>query len=234
MKRHGGFSGTALQCIAALSMTADHVGAVLLREMPYQWMLRAFGRLAFPIFAFLLSQGMEHTHSRGSFALRLAVFAVISELPFDIAFYGTAYYPKHQNVFWTLLIGALCIALCERAGDLPIFKCAAISLMAIAAQILRTDYGGVGMLTIVLFWLWHTEKAGTAVTALLFAMCMALGWVNGKGHPIYWCSLISLPLLLCYNGLRGGPSCKVNFIIRRWGFYLYYPAHLLVIAALAR
>lgn len=234
MEKRRGLSGTALQGIAVISMTLDHVGVVLFREMPSQWMLRALGRVAYPIFAFLLAQGMQHTRSRRNFALRLAAFAVISELPFDIAFYNTIYYPQHQNIFWTLLIGALCIMICESAGGSLLFNFAVISFMAILAQFLRTDYGGLGILTIVLFWMLRTKKLGAAVTVLLFTMYMTLDWVNGRGYLIYLFSLISLPLLICYNGQRGGPKGKISSTIRQWAFYLYYPAHLLILVAVAR
>lgn len=231
-------SGTALQVLAILSMTLDHIGAIILRErriawaavlheMPMLFALRAVGRAAFPIFAFLLAQGMLHTRSRGRFMLRLAVFALLSELPFDLAFYGVAYYPDHQNVFFTLFLGASCVALCDGRGIA--FGAAAIFGTALTAQLLRTDYGALGVLTIMLFWRLSSKGAlgSTAVLLLFTGSCMIYDPL------VYLFCLLALPLLLCYNGKRGGPTGRVGAAVRKWGFYLYYPAHLLALTALA-
>ncbi len=234
-----GLSGTALQALAVASMTLDHIGAVImrqrqiawtviLREMPMLFALRAIGRAAFPIFAFLLAQGMLHTHSRKRFILRLAVFALISELPFDLAFYGVLYYPGHQNVFFTLVLGAACIALLDGAGRA--FGAAAIIATALLAQLLRTDYAALGVLTVLLFWgLSSRGAAGVTVAVLLFT-----GGCLMYGQRVYLFCLLSLPLLLRYNGVRGGPSGRLAAAGRKWFFYLYYPAHLLALAALAK
>ncbi|HWP50194.1 MAG TPA: TraX family protein [Clostridia bacterium] len=236
MQPRRGLSGTALQGLAVLSMTADHIGAVTMRVMQLPWVvmarempgifaLRAVGRAAFPVFAFLLAQGMLHTRSRKRFILRLAAFALLSEVPFDLAFYGVVYYPSHQNVFFTLCLGAVCIVLL----DYRPFGPAAVMGMALLAQLLRTDYAALGVLTILMFWLLAQKgKVGVAAAVLLFTIgCLMYGrWV-------YLFCLLSLPLLLCYNGTRGGPTGQLGMAVRKWGFYLYYPAHLLALAILA-
>lgn len=232
-----GLSGTALQALAALSMTVDHVGAVIMREkqipwaavlhkMPILFALRAIGRAAFPIFAFLLAQGMLHTRSRKRFILRLAAFALLSELPFDLAFYGVVYYPDHQNVFFTLLLGAVCITLFD-SGQVP--GVVAVLGTSLLAQLLCTDYAALGVLTILMFWR-LSERGATGVVA---ALLLFIGGCLLGGQRVYLFCLLSLPFLLCYNGARGGPSGCVGAAIRRWGFYFYYPAHLLVLSALA-
>lgn len=233
-----GISGTALQALAVFFMTLDHIGAIILRErqivwanilheMPMLFVLRAIGRAAFPIFAFLLAQGMLHTRSRGRFMLRLALFALLSELPFDLAFYGVAYYPDYQNVFFTLFLGAACIALFD-SGNRVLGVTAVLPVLL--AQLLRTDYAALGVLTILLFWRFSQKGAsGVAAVVLLFTVgCLMYG------HWIYLFALLALPLLLCYNGMRGGPPGRVGATVRKWGFYLYYPAHLSVLAALAK
>ncbi|KAF5042491.1 TraX protein [anaerobic digester metagenome] len=170
---------------------------------------------------------MLHTRSRKRFILRLAVFAVLSELPFDLAFYGAGFYPGHQNVFFTLCLGAVCIALTDSGGR--VLGIVAVMGTAGLAQLLRTDYAALGVLTILMFWLFSQKgRAGIAVVTLLFTGgCLMYGrWVH------LFC-LISLPLLLCYNGTRGGPAGRGGAAVRKWGFYLYYPAHLLALAVLA-
>ena len=238
MRSGRGLSGTALQVVAVLSMTADHIGAVImrdrqiawatvLRDMPVLFALRAIGRAAFPVFAFLLAQGMLHTHSRKRFILRLALFALLSELPFDLAFYGVVFYPYHQNIFFTLCFGAICIALVDYGSKK--FGVVVVGIMALIAQLLRTDYAALGVLTILMFWLFGQRgRWGIAVVLLIFA-----GSCLMYGQWIYLFCLLSLPLLSCYNGMRGGPTGQVGAIIRKWGFYFYYPAHLLLLAVLA-
>lgn len=237
MRPGRGFSGTALQVIAVLSMTIDHIGAVILRDrqiawamvlrdMPSLFALRAIGRAAFPIFAFLIAQGMLHTRSRKRFILRLAVFALLSELPFDLAFYGVGFYPGHQNVFFTLCLGAVCIALSDYGGR--VFGVVAAVGTALIAQLLCSDYAALGVMTILMFWLLAPKgQAGVVVVMLLF-----IGGSLMYGQWVYLFCILSLPLLLRYNGTRGGPAGPVGAAIRKWGFYFYYPVHLLVLAAL--
>lgn len=201
--------------------------SAVLHEMPILFALRAIGRAAFPIFAFLLAQGMLHTRSRKRFILRLAVFALLSELPFDLAFYHTVYYPGHQNVFFTLLLGAVCIALFDSGGQVR--GAVAVLGASMLAQLLCTDYAALGVLTILMFWrLSEKGAAGVIGVLLLFT-----GGCLMYGHRVYLFCLLALPFLLCYSGARGGPSGRISAAIRKWGFYLYYPAHLLVLSALA-
>ena len=236
--RWRGLSGTALQGLAVLSMTLDHIGAVTMRksqmpwavmlhEMPVIFVLRAIGRMAFPIFAFLLAQGMLHTRSRKRFILRLAVFALLSELPFDLAFYGVVYYPYHQNIFFTLCLSAVCIALVDYGNRT--FSAFAIMGIAFLAQLLYTDYAALGVITILMFWLLSQKgRIGITIVVLLFTVGCLL-----YGQWVYLFCLLCLPLLLGYNGMRGGPTGNLGAAIRKWGFYCYYPMHLLALFALS-
>ena len=103
-------SAAALHILAMVLMLMDHLWATLL---PAQDWLTCAGRLAFPIFAFMAVEGYFHTHSFRKYALRLALFAVLSEVPFDLMYGGTWFYPVHQNVIWTLLLGLLGVHLME-------------------------------------------------------------------------------------------------------------------------
>ena len=101
------FSGTQLKIIALLSMLVDHIGCVL---FPKVTAFRIIGRLAFPIFAFLIAEGMVHTSNWKKYFLRLFIFAIISEIPFDFITSGKMIDWSHQNVLFTLLLGAMSIA----------------------------------------------------------------------------------------------------------------------------
>ena len=111
----GGFdiSAAALHIIAMALMLMDHLWATI---FPDQEWLTCAGRLAFPIFAFMAVEGYFHTHSFQKYALRLLLFAVLSEVPFDLMYGGTWFYPVHQNVIWTLLMGLLGIRLIETSS----------------------------------------------------------------------------------------------------------------------
>ena len=124
--RHAaGLSGSALKWIAIVTMLIDHTGAVVIEQGALEWAgwywvdfaLRVIGRFAFPIFAFLLVQGFLHTRSVPRYLARLTAFALISELPFDLATGDCWYDPGHQNVFFTLATGLVTLAAlrwCER------------------------------------------------------------------------------------------------------------------------
>ena len=103
-------SAAALHLIAMALMLMDHLWATLL---PAQDWLTCAGRLAFPIFAFMTVEGYFHTRNLKRYALRLLLFALLSEVPFDLMYGGTWFYPVHQNVIWTLLLGLLGVHLME-------------------------------------------------------------------------------------------------------------------------
>ena len=106
ISRYQRLDGTVLKLIACLSMFIDHLGAVCFSGMMG---FRIIGRLAFPIYCFLLVEGAVHTHDMKKYILRMGIFALISEVPFDLAFYHRLVYTGHQNVFFTLGLGLLAI-----------------------------------------------------------------------------------------------------------------------------
>ena len=103
-------SAAALHILAMALMLMDHLWATLL---PAQEWLTCAGRVAFPIFAFMAVEGYFHTHDLKKYTLRLLLFALLSEIPFDLMYGGTWFYPVHQNVIWTLLLGILGVHLME-------------------------------------------------------------------------------------------------------------------------
>lgn len=210
--RKRGLSSFWLKVIAITSMLIDHTGAVLFPE--YRWM-RIVGRIAFPVFAFLLVEGFVHTSSRKKYILRMGVFALLSEIPFDLAFYGKPLGLEHQNVFFSLFLGLLMLEVlsspygqAERLG-----VSAAILLLA---EGIRTDYGMTGLLMIFSFWAfrgnrWRMSLAAGASNLLL--------WGRTQKY-----ALLGLLPVLCYNGERG---YRIKYV-----FYFFYPVHLLVLAGI--
>ena len=116
-QRNLSFSSSTLKIIAMLSMLIDHTWIALISGNT--WM-NCLGRLAFPIFAFELVEGYFHTHDVKAYAKRLFLFALISEIPFDLVAGGTVFYPFHQNVMFTLLLGLVAISAIDQAQTEPL------------------------------------------------------------------------------------------------------------------
>ena len=112
-EKNFGLDGFVLKSIAMVAMLIDHMGAVL---FPQYLGMRMIGRIAFPIYCFLLVEGAMHTSDIRKYELRLFLFALVSELPFDLAFQGTIDF-NHQNVFFTLLLGVIGIDLARASSS---------------------------------------------------------------------------------------------------------------------
>lgn len=231
-KKRKGFTGSALKIIAMISMVIDHTAACLLYpilalsnepiepgSLVYGWyitcaIMRQLGRLAFPIFCFLLVEGFYHTSNRRNYALRLFAFALISEVPFDLAVFQNPWYPAYQNVFFTLLLGLLTIWALDVIKrrhpslllQLPIMACGCI-----LAWLLRTDYDWRGIVLILIFYIFYQYPVQRTI-----AGCISLYWEPAA-------MLAFLPIWF-YNGKRG---LKLKYI-----FYVFYPAHLLLLGIL--
>ncbi|WP_277258728.1 TraX family protein [Merdimonas faecis] len=203
-----------LKCIAIVSMALDHTGAVL---YPSQIWLRCLGRIAFPIFCFLIVEGFFHTHDVRRYMGRLGVFALISEIPYDLAFRGVPLEYAHQNVFFTLLIGIGMMILLERNREWPV-KAVILLLAMWLAVLIRSDYNFRGVLLIFVFYIFH-ESRWLAVTAGGLWNFLYRGVIQKYGV------LSVLPLAL-YNGERGR---KMKYF-----FYIFYPAHLLLLYGISR
>ena len=232
-------STAALHIIAMLFMLMDHLWATLL---PAQEWLTCVGRIAFPIFAFMSVEGYFHTHNFKKYLLRMLVFAVISEIPFDLMYGGTWFYPFHQNVIWTLLIGLLSIRIMEavRETQKKWVYVIVVAVVLIAGAVLGTvcmvDYYGAGVLTVFVFYLFR----GRSWWCLL-GQVAALYWINvemlgGLMYPVslfgaefelcqQGLALLSLPLVWLYHGRQGYHSKKCQYFC-----YAFYPVHMLILA----
>lgn len=233
------FSGSALKLIAVLSMVADHCAYAFLQHGTILYdAMRCFGRIAFPVFAFLIAEGFIHTRNRLKYCLSLLVFAVISEWPWQLLM-GVG---SGHNVMFTLTLGVIAL---EALRELSRHKLLAISIVALIAYIAtryHTDYEWRGICMIVIFYIFR-ERSDAAVRN------WALHQQSSSAHLFVPFLLELLPILqvlfafplmmhygvmgavfasiviLLYNGQRG--FIKGN--IAKYAFYVFYPAHLLVI-----
>ncbi|MBR1691684.1 MAG: conjugal transfer protein TraX [Lachnospiraceae bacterium] len=230
-------SGSTLKLIAMASMLIDHTAAFFLlyarplyhhgteafphAELVYQ-VMRQIGRTAFPIFCFLLVEGFYHTSDRFRYLARLMVFALLSELPFDLATQGRIVGWKYQNVFFTLCLGMGMMMLLSVVADAPktengqrmmpalrLVLCACICLFFLwAAEAIRCDYGSRGILLIlILYWLRPYR-----------ALACAAGYVSFLWEAFCFPAFLLIPL---YNGKRG--------IRLKYVFYAFYPVHILLL-----
>ncbi len=201
-------------------MIIDHYGAIF---QPSEMTFRMIGRLAFPIYCFLLVEGFLHTSNVKKYASRLFAFAVISELPFDYAFYGGLHW-GHQNIFFTLFIGLVAMYFIDREdvqeNATPLIAVGA----AAAATFLATDYSFIGIIYILVFYYSRNLPAirrMSLVAGMVFLTnLVSTGWIQQY-------SLLSLPILLTYNN-KPGPRIKPL----QYAFYWAYPLHLALFAAI--
>lgn len=209
IKNKLGLNTFQLKLIAITSMLVDHIGAILL---PEYLVLRYIGRIAFPVFCFLLTEGFFHTRDIYRYGYRLALFALLSEIPYDLAFRQTIFSLEKQNVFFTLLIGFVLMYVLEKSKERPV-QILEILLAMWLAEILRTDYGFRGILLICIFY-YLREFNIAKIAAGAFWNFMFQGSVQ------YYGAISMVPIAL-YNGKKG-PGLK-------YLFYIFYPLHLLIL-----
>lgn len=250
-------TGNSLKIIAVLSMVVDHFCKIVLQWLlPNYWWamvdngqmswerfqeidnfirfdLQSIGTIAFPLFCFLLAEGFQHTRSKKRYIGLMLAFALISEIPFDIGFFGAysqmegtfPFYLKYQNVFFTLFLGLLtlaCLEIFSCKSDLPVdrIKSAVLQVLSIAlfsgiAEEIRCDYGMQGILFISAFYVCRNHRI---YQVLLFL----LAYMGSTGNQPPLCTLLACLLILLYNGKRG--KLKLKYF-----FYVFYPAHILVL-----
>lgn len=224
----------ALKLIACMTMFIDHFGAAIVPLLPFSFMpelyytCRTIGRLAFPIYAFLIAEGVRHTRKEWKYLLRLAIGVVIAELPFDLLFEGRFTW-EYQNVMLTLLLGAGMLVCQKRVKNIWL-KLLLILPFALAAELCRTDYGGVGVLMIAVFGLF--DKTWIQTIGVLVCNLMLAGidiTVLGFAVPIQLFAMPAMAFIALYSG---GKLTKSKVL--QWGFYLFYPAHILLLWVLQR
>lgn len=211
-----------LKIIALITMIIDHYGAIFEGHVH---MYRIIGRIAFPIYCFLLTEGYLHTKDVKKYALRLFIFALISELPFDLAFFEELGF-EHQNIFFTLFIGLIAIHVIHIASEKSMKQRLAVTALAIiisfaAASLLRVDYKIIGIIYILAFYLTRNLPKHQRFFAVAAAMLITNFIMSASVLQQY--SLISLIFLYFYNK-EPGLSNK----LLQLSFYAAYPIHLFI------
>ncbi len=231
--RFGGFSASTLKLLAIITMLIDHIGAVVIEKGIYyneylskeslNWwydvdtVLRCIGRIAFPIFAFFIVEGFFKTSNVKKYLLRLSIFALISEIPFDLALNGSILEFSKQNVYFTLAIGLGVIVLVQHIpSQYYIGRIAVVVVGMVLAHVLHTDYQEEGILIIVLMYvLYRIRLSKEGIGAILIATEMSTRWVCLS-------SVAYALVMFFYNGKKG--------FSMKYFFYFFYPVHLLILA----
>ena len=231
-------TAAVLHIIAMTLMLMDHLWATLL---PAREWLTCAGRVAFPIFAFMAVEGYFHTRNFKKYILRMLLFAVLSEIPFDLMYGGTWFYPVHQNVLWTFLLGLLGVWLMEQVrkkGKTWMYLLVCV-LVVPAGLVLGTlcmvDYYGVGILTVFVFYFLHGRKWWCFLGQLA-----ALYWLNVEllGGLMYPVQLLGMEFELCQQGLALLALIPIWLYRGRQGYhskpfqylcYAFYPVHMLLL-----
>lgn len=214
VKQRFGLTGNQLKLLAMITMTCDHVGLQLLPQYP---LLRIIGRLALPIYAYMIAEGCRHTHDRRKYLLRLAGLALICQLVYFFAM-GSLY----QCILVTFSLSVCLIYLWDcgsgwkfYAGLLVVFLLCRVLPDLLPGTDFQIDYGIWGVMLPVLIYL--TSTKGLVIGLILLALDYG---------GTQWLALAAVPMLILYNGQRG--KWKLGTF-----FYFYYPAHLVVIFILS-
>ena len=225
-------SGSTLKMIALVIMFIDHIGAVIVqRTMTMEgfnhdfWSslympIRYVGRLAFPIFCFLLVEGFVHTSNIKKYLKGMLIFALISEIPFNLSIAGTVFSLDYQNIFWELAMGILAMISLKKIESSKlnyliqvILRIAVIIVFAAIAEGLNFDYGMYGIISIVALYAFRENRL----------MQLLIGALSFYWEPV---APLAFLLLASYNGKRGK---NIKYL-----FYVFYPSHLLLLYLVAR
>ena len=250
-------TGNSLKVIAVLTMLIDHTCKIVLQWLlsNYWWVmadngqlsqeqvyildnfirfdLQSIGTIAFPLFCFLLVEGFQHTRNKKRYIGLMFIFALISEIPFDMGFFsryslmeGTfPFYLKYQNIFFTLSLGLLTLVCLEKFSckseirvdkiKSVVLQVSSIALFSMIAELICCDYGMQGILFIVVFYVCRNHRIYQVLLFLLTYM-----GVTGNQPPL--CTLLACLIILLYNGKRG--KIKLKYF-----FYIFYPAHIFIL-----
>lgn len=235
MVQKTGLSGSTLKLVAVLTMFIDHLAAAVLIRMMLAGrgqglyhiynVMREIGRTAFPIYCFMLAEGVEHTKSRLKYAARIGIFALVSEVPFDLAFHSQILEFTYQNVFFTLFFGLVMLIAIQNIErrtwdqDNPfadnavksVLTAGAAALAMGCAYLCRTDYSFYGVFCILVLYLLRRHK-WLQLAAGYLAFWLLLG---------EWAAFPAFLLLLLYRGKKGFSA--------KYFFYGFYPVHLLIL-----
>lgn len=242
-----GLSSFVLHILAMAFMLLDHIYWSGLVGITW---FTCVGRLAFPIFAFMIAEGFHYTKSRKKYALRLLIFAVITEIPFNLIAGGSISYIGHQNVLWTFLLSVILLCLYEKIkleknGVIRFLAYPIMTIIVIEVALIgMTDYSAIGVATVALFYFTRADentaprkRAFFYIVQFIFMCLFNVAVTNnsdyavnifGINFSIQSFAVFALPVIWLYNGKQGYYNKYIKL-----SYYLFYPVHCLVLGILA-
>lgn len=238
MKLREGIPSSLLHILAMVFMLCDHLWATM---FPWLGWLTCVGRVAFPIFAFMIVEGYFHTHDIQRYLLRLLAFAVISEIPFNLIYGSSVSYIAHQNVLWTFLIGLVLILLIEKVRQKEkLWLTILVSALAVVfgwliGMITAVDFYGFGVLMVLTFYFFHGKKWWCYVGQFICMYYINVEMMGGLcyifhifGHEVELVqqgfALLALIPIWLYRGKQGYHAKWFQY-----SCYAFYPVHLLLL-----
>lgn len=226
-----------LKIIAVISMLFDHLGDALFGHLTF---FNVIGRVAFPIFAFQISQGYLHTKNLKKYFLRLAIFAIVSQIPFYLfshKFLSSS--TPGLNIFFTLLLGLICMMVYDYFSKLSnkelntkflgievkkYISFIMVFFIAILGNVFHADYGFWGVIVIFSFYLFKENKTAMIFAFILLCFIKYGSWMLLYPFHIFYvflCIATIFPIIFIslYKGKQGP---KIKYLL-----YLFYPLHLL-------
>ena len=231
-------TSASLHIIAMILMLCDHLWGTI---VPGNDWMTCIGRISFPMFAFTIVEGYFHTSNLKNYVKRLLIFALISEIPFNLAMGSSIFYPIHQNVLWSFLISIGLIHWNEKAKATGkkwkqvAFGCVTIILGYILGLLTMVDFYHAGILMVLVFYFFRQKKWWSYVGQVVCLWYINAELLGGYGYEIQlfgetyflqrqtFAMLALIPIWL-YRGRQGYHSKLFKYIC-----YGFYPVHFLVL-----
>lgn len=234
-------TSAGLHIIAMVFMLCDHLWGTV---VPGNDWLTCLGRISFPIFAFMIVEGYFHTGNLKNYVKRLFLFALISEIPFNLAMGSRLFYPVHQNVLWSFLMAIGFINWNEKAVKSgKWWKRAATAVVSVILAYLlgiitMVDFYHAGILTVLVFYFFKNRKWYNYIAQFVCLWYINMEMLGGYSYQLNilgqtyfvarqgFAMLALIPIWL-YRGRQGYHTKAFQYFC-----YWFYPAHLLVLGLL--
>ena len=230
----------SLHIMAMVFMLCDHLWGTVVSGNDW---LTCIGRLTFPLYAFMLVEGYFHTRSLKKYVYRLLIFALISEIPFDLAMGSSVFYPVHQNVLWSFLISIGLIHINEKVKDKRLWRriltgAATVCVGYVVGLVTFVDYYHAGILTVLVFYFFRGKSWWRCLGQLVCLWYINVEMLGGLSYeisilgqihflPRQSFALLALIPIWMYRGKQGYHSKALQY-----GYYVFYPLHLLILGLL--
>lgn len=234
---HVELSSFALHVLAMIFMLCDHLWGTVI---PGNDWLNCVGRIAFPIFAFMIVEGYFHTKNLRNYIGRLLLFAALSEIPFNLAMGSRVFYPVHQNVLWSFLLSLGLIYLNQKANNSSLWKrvlvgSATVVLGYVLGLVTMVDFYHAGVLTVLVFYFFRQKKWWSYIGQFVCLWYINTELLGGLGYEIHLgaqtyffarqgFALLALIPIWLYRGKQGYHNKLLQYT-----YYAFYPLHLLVL-----